>query len=41
MELKRITLDPLKRSPEVREFEDSLRSKIIGQDEAVAKQRII
>jgi len=37
MELKRITLDPLKRSPEVREFEESLRSKIIGQDEAVAQ----
>jgi ATP-dependent Clp protease ATP-binding subunit ClpB len=37
MELKRITLDPLKRSPEVREFEERLRRAIIGQDEAVAQ----
>ena len=37
MEPKHITLDPLKRSTEVRGFEDSLRSKIIGQDEAVTQ----
>jgi len=37
MSSKRILLDPLKRSPAVREFEDALRSKIIGQDEAVAQ----
>ena len=37
MDPKRITLDPLKRSPEVREFEELLRGKIIGQDEAVAQ----
>jgi ATP-dependent Clp protease ATP-binding subunit ClpA len=37
MELKRVTLDPKKRSPEVREFEDGLRGRIVGQDEAVAQ----
>jgi ATP-dependent Clp protease ATP-binding subunit ClpB len=37
MELKRVTLDPKKRSPEVREFEDGLRRRIVGQDEAVAQ----
>src|SRR5262245_36976480 len=35
--LKQIVLEPGKRSPEVLEFEQHLRSKIIGQDEAVAQ----
>src|SRR5689334_13101637 len=36
-ELKRIVLEPGKRSPEVLEFERQLRRKIIGQDEAVSQ----
>jgi ATP-dependent Clp protease ATP-binding subunit ClpB len=36
-ELKRIVLEPGKRSPEVLEFERHLRRKIIGQDEAVSQ----
>jgi len=35
--LKQIVLEPGKRSLEVRDFEERLRSKIIGQDEAVAQ----
>ena len=35
--LKQIVLEPGKRSREVRDFEERLRSKIIGQDEAVAQ----
>ena len=35
--LKRIVLEPGKRSPEVLEFEERLHSKIIGQDEAVVQ----
>ena len=35
--LKHIVLEPGKRSPEVLEFEEQLRGKIIGQDEAVAQ----
>lgn len=34
---KHIVLEPEKRSPEVLEFDERLRSKIIGQDEAVAQ----
>src|SRR5687768_9530982 len=33
----RVTLQPEKRSPEVREFESRLRTKFIGQDEAVSQ----
>jgi ATP-dependent Clp protease ATP-binding subunit ClpB len=37
MESKRITLDPQRRSPKVQEFENRLRSKIVGQGEAVSQ----
>jgi ATP-dependent Clp protease ATP-binding subunit ClpA len=37
MESGRITLDPKRRSAEVHEFERLLRSKIVGQDEAVSQ----
>src|SRR5215470_16805123 len=36
-QLKKIVLEPAKRSAEVLEFEAHLRSKIIGQDEAVSQ----
>jgi ATP-dependent Clp protease ATP-binding subunit ClpA len=35
--LKQIVLEPEKKSREVREFEERLRGKIIGQEEAVAQ----
>src|SRR5262245_32771552 len=34
---KQIVLEPEKRSPQVLEFEEQLRSKVIGQDEAVSE----
>jgi len=37
MEPKHITLDPLKKSSEIREFENRLRKMIIGQDKAVSE----
>src|ERR1700756_927857 len=37
MESLHITLDPQRRSVEVQEFETRLRSKMVGQDEAVSQ----
>jgi hypothetical protein len=34
---KQTVLEPRKRSPEILEFEERLRGKIIGQDEAVGQ----
>jgi ATP-dependent Clp protease ATP-binding subunit ClpA len=37
MDASRITLDPKRRSADVVEFESQLRSRIVGQDEAVSQ----